>query len=122
MGAIHGVRHTGFIGDTYLKYPFPPSQEDFRQNPKSSNTQAEFRQMIEKYAVKKTIPFRTDNGSGEISIGDFVFDLPGFGELIEYVIVGGMPRYRDEIKPGYVTEMIEKIRNSPSLFFREFKI
>jgi hypothetical protein len=23
MGAIHGVRHTGFIGDVYKQFPFP---------------------------------------------------------------------------------------------------
>ena len=38
MGAIHGVRYTGFIGELYRRYPFPPQTEKFKQNPEGSRT------------------------------------------------------------------------------------
>ena len=33
MGAIHGIRLVGFIGDTYKRFPFPAARADFKQNP-----------------------------------------------------------------------------------------
>ncbi|MGD9173924.1 MAG: hypothetical protein PVF29_07170 [Desulfobacterales bacterium] len=31
MGAIHGICHTGFIGEPYRRYPFPQKPEAFKQ-------------------------------------------------------------------------------------------
>jgi len=33
MGAIHGVRFCGFLGELYRKFPFPQNPADFKQNP-----------------------------------------------------------------------------------------
>jgi len=38
MGAIHGVRLTGFIGDLYRVFPFPSDPAAFKQNPAGCNT------------------------------------------------------------------------------------
>ena len=112
MGAIHGTRHTGFIGDTYLKYPFPEKQEDFKQNPEGYKTQSEFREMVEKYGSEKEIQFVADPDKKEISIGEYVFTIEAFHELIKYVFVGGMPRYRDGKQPGYVINLKKKTEQS----------
>ncbi len=40
MGAIHGVRFTGFIGELYGRFPFPQQPVDFKQNPEGDQTQS----------------------------------------------------------------------------------
>ncbi|MHC4661058.1 MAG: hypothetical protein ACYS8W_05160 [Planctomycetota bacterium] len=122
MAAIHGVEFTGFIGDTYVKYPFPEREEHFKQSPEGSRTQAEFREMIEKYAVEGEIRFTADAEKKEVAIGEYVFTIEAFHELINYVCIGGMPRYRDEVKPEYVLKMVEAIRGSGNAVLRDMKI
>ena len=41
MGAIHGVRYTGFIGELYCRYPFPRQPEEFKQNPAGPQTRSD---------------------------------------------------------------------------------
>ena len=33
MGAIHGVDHSGFIGEVYRHFPFPKKRTEFKQKP-----------------------------------------------------------------------------------------
>ena len=118
MGAINGYRHVGFIGDTYKKYPFPKAPEGFKQQPEGDERQGEFREMIEKYAVREDIDFISEKKTGTAKIGGIGFDVKGFGELIRYVWRGGHPRWRDEARPGYVMEMKRQIEKSNHWLFR----
>jgi hypothetical protein len=112
MGAIDGVRFTGFIGETYRRYPFPQRQKDFKQKPEGSETQAVFREMVEKYANQVEIPFAADPSGSEVSVGEYRFTRSSFQEMIQYVWAGGYPRWKDNVRPGYVTAMKETIEKS----------
>ncbi|MHC4471928.1 MAG: hypothetical protein ACYTDY_18420 [Planctomycetota bacterium] len=104
-GAIHGIRHTGFIGETYRRYPFPARPEEFRQKPEGFQTRAVVGEMVRKYAVEEEVPFSGDSGSEEVSIGDYRFTREGFHALVLYVWRGGYPRWRDEERPPYVLDL-----------------
>ncbi len=112
MGAIHGVHYTGFIGEAYLRFPFPERPEDFKQKPEGYRTRADMVAIIEKFARTVEIPFSIDPEAGEVSIGPYGFTRAAFHELIRYVWQGGYPRWKDEIRPDYVFAMKEAIRLS----------
>jgi hypothetical protein len=117
MGAIHGRRFTGFIGDTYRRYPFPAAPEEFRQAPEGDGTQAEFAAMIEKYARRGRMPFAASRGRGRVSLGGIEVALEVFRDLVRYVWRGGYPRWRDEARPPYVVEMRRALEESASFLF-----
>jgi hypothetical protein len=117
MGAIHGVRFTGFIGDTYRRYPFPAREEDFKQKPEGDGTQGEFREMIGAYAEPSVVPLTASPATGEAAIGPYRFTTEGFGRLLAYVWRGGMPRWRDEVRPDYVLTMAEAVSASEHWLF-----
>jgi len=117
MGAIRGRRFTGFIGDTYRRYPFPAAPEDFRQAPEGDGTQAEFAAMIERYARRGPIPFEADSKADRVAIGGVEFTVAVFHDLLRYVWRGGYPRWRDEVRPAYVMEMKEILERSASRLF-----
>jgi hypothetical protein len=112
MGAIHGVRFTGFIGELYRRFPFPRQNEDFKQKPEGFQTQSLVSAIITKYARPRDISVAIPPGSGEIEIGVCRFNRAQFQELIKYVWRGGYPRWQDERKPGYVTAMQDIILQS----------
>jgi hypothetical protein len=105
MGAIHGVRHTGFIGDVYKLFPFPQKQADFKQKPEGFQNRPEVKAILERYAGRVKISFRADIGHGTVSVGEYLFTKEVFCHLIEYVWLGGYPRWREGIRPAYVMEM-----------------
>lgn len=120
MGAINGVRYTGFIGDTYRKFPFPADPADFKQNPLGFESQNIFREMIAPYAETREIPFlRLKNRS--VRIGNYIFDQGNFHELLRYVEQGGFPRWRDNIKPDYVNSMKRQINETENEIFSGLK-
>ena len=112
MGAIRGRRFTGFIGDTYRRYPFPAAPEEFRQAPEGDGTQAEFAAMIEKYARRAPSPFEADRTAGRVAMGGVEVTVAVFHDLLRYVWRGGYPRWRDEVRPAYVVAMKERIGES----------
>ncbi len=109
MGAIHGVRFTGFLGDTYRRYPFPARPEDFKQQPEGHETRDVLLGLIEPYAESAAILFRADPVAGEVAIGDVRFTRAVFQDLVAYVWRGGWPRWRDEVRPDYVLAMQDAI-------------
>jgi hypothetical protein len=116
MGAIHGIRYTGFIGDTYRKFPFPDNPADFKQNPLGFRTRDIFREMIAPCAQTIEIPFARLEGR-RVRIGDYVFDRNNFHELLRYVERGGFPRWQDELRPDYVDNMKRRISESSNEMF-----
>ena len=111
-GAIAGADLGGFIGATYRRWPFPATEEGFRQDPEGSRNRAATEEMIAAFGKLETIPVAADPAAGTISIGGFVFDDWAFDSLVAYVDRGGMPRWRDEVRPDYVTEMNRSLQSS----------
>ncbi len=105
MAAIHGIRHTGFIGEVYKRFPFPKREAEFKQKPEGFQNRAWMISLLETWAVRKTIPVRVDQEHETVSISEYLFTKEVFHQLIEYVWVGGYPRWKDEIRPAYVMEM-----------------
>ena len=117
MGAIHGVRYTGFIGDLYRRFPFPSLPQDFKQNPQGCQTQSEVFEIIAEYSGTIEVQVEIGRGGAEIQIGDYRFSRTQFQELIDYVWRGGYPRWREEIRPAYVNSMQEKLlQNRQGIF------
>jgi len=117
MGAIHGVRHTGFIGDVYRRFPFPSRAEEFAQRPEGFRTRPVMEALIAKYATVARIPFVFHAHAGEVAIGDYRFTRAWFHELIRYVWNGGMPRWRGQERPDYVKDMKARIEGHPTGIF-----
>jgi hypothetical protein len=116
MGAIHGVRNTGFIGDIYRIFPFPQNAESFKQKPDGYRNQAIVAKVISSYARQIHIPFKVGKSAHEIEIGEYKFSRKDFGEMIQYVWRGGYPRWKNDIRPDYVLTMqatIERYRQGP---------
>ena len=109
MGAIHGNHLSGFIGELYRSFPFPQKPEDFKQKPEGVQTQSQVSEIIAKYAQPQEISFTVSRNGSEIELGVYRFNRIEFQKLIMYVWRGGYPRWKDEIRPGYVTEMRDKI-------------
>lgn len=105
MGAIHGVRYTGFIGEVYRRFPFPSAPEAFRQNPEGGLTRSVMKEIVLKYGREVTVTFSAD-GLGEMaSVGEYRFNRQNFQALLRYVWQGGYPRWRNDEPPEYVMEM-----------------
>ena len=119
MGAIHGVWHTGFIGETYKRFPFPARPEDFKQKPEGVANREVFTRMIGPFGEACAIGFRCDRGKSEATIGGYRFGRSEFHRLIDYVWFGGYPRWRDGVRPDYVTRMVEVIAGSSHWIFDE---
>jgi hypothetical protein len=117
MGAINGIRYTGFIGELYRRYPFPEKPEDFKQKTKGFLNQSIVREMISGYAHNIQIPIAADQGSGEVDIGAYKFSQPTFQQLIKYVWRGGYPRWQNDVRPDYVVAMKDKIEMQPEGLF-----
>ncbi len=118
MGAIHGIRYLGFIGEVYRRYPFPRDPDAFRQNPEGYRTREEITAILRRYATRTDLPFSADPESNLVRIGEFDFDRAVFLELVRYVWLGGYPRWRDMFRPHCVTEMKQRIEKGGSPLFK----
>ena len=117
MGAIHGTRYTGFIGELYRRYPFPEKPEAFKQQTRGFLNQAVVREMISGYARNIQIPITANRRSGVVEIGVYHFSQQTFQELIQYVWRGGYPGWQDDARPEYVEAMKVQIeKNRRGLF------
>jgi len=117
MGAIHGIRFTGFIGKLYTIFPFPDDPQAFKQNPDGFDTRDIVISHIEPFSVIRDISIEIYK-DGRIKIGRYYFDKAVFHELIRYVWKGGYPRWKNEVRPQYVIEMKACIQKSGSPFFK----
>ncbi len=121
MRAIHGIEFRGFIGDVYKRFPFPAEEEKFRQQPEGFETRGIIEEMIRPYAGRRTIPIACDDRRLAVNIGGYLFDRRVFQGLILYVWQGGYPRWRDGLRPAYVTEMMQATERSRSPLFQGLK-
>ncbi|MFU8768889.1 MAG: hypothetical protein ACNA7H_04070 [Desulfotignum sp.] len=116
MGAIHGIRFTGFIGRVYVQFPFPADPSGFKQNPEGSRTRQIMQDLISPWAEKQSVQVGID-ASGRFSFGPYEFTRKACHELIRYVWEGGYPRWKDGIRPAGVTAMAGRINHSRHRFF-----
>ena len=117
MGAIHGTDHRGFVGEVYKCFPFPNRQEDFKQKLEGFKNRSLIESIIQKYVSKVSITFEIDQKSEHIAIGEYLFNKNSFHQLIQYVWMGGFPRWKEEIRPDYVLSMAKMIAHPENLIF-----
>lgn len=118
MGAINGVIFTGFIGELYKLFPFPAKPEDFKQKTGGYKTQKEVDAIIQKYAKLEPVKVIISRDENAITIGEYEFKKEQFHEVIAYIWRGGMPMWKDDIRPDYVEEMMKAVLNSNHWFFQ----
>lgn len=116
MGAIQGIRFTGFIGKLYTLFPFPEKPEGFKQNPDGIITQEIVKHEINPFSVLSHMPILFRNNRAHI--GPYEFTIQVFHSLIRYVWLGGYPRWKDGKRPPYVINMKERIEKNCNDFFK----
>ncbi len=117
-GAIQGKDLSGFIGDTYRRFPFPKEPEAFRQNPEGYRTRRVVEAIIEAYAKPGTVRLIADRYSDTFIAGPYTFVKEAFEGLLDYLWAGGMPRWKDGVRPAYVEEMRAAALSSAHPLFR----
>jgi hypothetical protein len=117
MGAIHAIHYTGFIGETYRRFPFPVNPEDFKQKPEGCRNREIVESMIKKYAEACRITVAVGVKTQQISIGEYRFTRAVFHQLLNYVWRGGYPGWKDEVRPGYVIAMKRTVEESDNSLF-----
>ena len=105
-GAIDGNDLSGFIGATYQAFPFPTDPADFKQSTNGDTTQAEVGDMVSRFGLAEQIVVNIDPKSGHFSLNQYVFDGPGFEQLVAYVARGGYPQWKNGQAPHYVEQMV----------------
>lgn len=116
MGAIHGIRFTGFIGRVYQQFPFPADPSRFRQNPEGDRTRQKMQDLIAPYSDLQTVQMGVD-APDAFRFGAYEFSRHACHELIRYVWQGGYPRWKEDIRPACVTAMAERINQGTNRFF-----
>src|SRR4030042_3263847 len=117
MGAIYGIDFRGFIGEVYKLFPFPKDREDFKQKPGGLKNRTLIEALIQHFAKRIQIPFVVDQKNDKIGIGEYLFNRASFQELVKYVWSGGLPRWKDEVRPDYVSKMKDAVGQPKTLFF-----
>ncbi len=77
MGAIHGMRFTGFIGTLYQRFPFPKDPLAFKQNPRGFETHKIVTAEIKNFAKRKKIAIGFSK-EGQFHMGSYLFDKEVF--------------------------------------------
>ena len=111
-GGIAGTHFSGFIGESYKKYPFPRDQLQFKQQTDGFKTRVEFAQMILGFGTAVDLILKQNTDTGQLAFGPYIFSQRNFLQLIEYVIKGGYPGWLDDIAPNYVVKMQQVINLS----------
>ena len=111
-GGIAGTHFSGFIGETYKKYPFPRDENKFKQQTDGFKTRDDFERMILSFGTLIDLTLNQDRNKEPVSIGPYVFSQQGFSLLIRYVIQGGYPGWLNGIGPDYVINMKQQNENN----------
>ena len=122
MGAIHGIDLSGFMGAVYKLFPFPQSQEGFKQQPDGSKNRGVIEKILHKWSQPTTILLEVQYKSRDVKIAELLFSKTIFHDLVAYVWGGGMPGWRDSIRPDYVVAMKNAINKSTLPLFKNFEL
>jgi len=118
MAAIHGIRYNGFIGEVYKRFPFPKREAEFKQKPEGFQNRTWVISSLERWAVSETVPVTVNRKNETVSIGEYLFTKTVFHQLVQYVWVGGYPRWKDGIRPNYVMEMKRSLEKASAGLMR----
>ncbi|UCG65373.1 MAG: hypothetical protein JSW12_22795 [Deltaproteobacteria bacterium] len=121
-GAIQGTELSRFIGHVYQMFPFPRNPEEFKQKPHGGANRSVVEELLSRRARSTQIPVLVEEGAQRVSIAQFIFSKEVFRELAAYVWHGGMPGWQDNMRPDYVIEMKETIRENRSPLFAGFEL
>lgn len=119
MGAISGVDLHGFIGEVYDHFPFPCDPDEFKQNPEGYVRRELVEGIVRRYAEPSRIVVVFDPGAKTIRIGRYLFDDKGFHRLLNYLWIGGYPKWRADTRPAYIAEMKDAVEASRNPFFHD---
>lgn len=111
-GGIAGTHYSGFIGETYRKYPFPSDEIGFRQQAEGYKTRDEFVGMILNFGTPIDLILCQDKNKEQALFGPYVFSEYNFLQLVQYVVQGGYPRWQEDIAPDYVARMHEAVTSA----------
>ena len=104
-GAIGGYHLSGFIGRVYELFPFPRDPAAFRQKPEGEKNRALIEEVLADWAEPERIQVAAPGPDSVVVLGGFRFAPAQFDRLVEYVWLGGMPRWREGVRPEYVERM-----------------
>jgi len=108
MGAIHGTRHVGFLGEVYRLWPFPAEPEGFRQKLYGARNRAPVEDLLRARATPLQITIVAEAAGGPVGIGEYAFSRRGFRDLLDYVLRGGYPTWEGHEK-GERPECVEQL-------------
>jgi hypothetical protein len=104
-GGIAGTHYSGFIGESYKRYPFPRETIKFKQQTEGFKTRDEFENIIMSFGEPVNLRLTIASRKEVVAIGPYVFTRENFSRLIDYVIGGGYPGWLDDVAPDYVLKM-----------------
>ncbi len=110
MGAIHGTRYEGYLGEIYRIWPFPDDPAQFRQRLRGHENRARVEEVLDRRARRSPVPIRLDPRAGRAGIGPYEFSERGFRDLLTYVYRGGYPTwegFEEGACPPWVEEMAD---------------
>ncbi len=108
-GGISGTHYSGFIGETYKKYPFPEEAFKFKQQTRGFKTRDDFVKIILAFGTPIELILHQNHEMEWVTVGSYVFSQASFSQLLNYVIRGGYPGWLDDTAPDYVLKMQEAI-------------
>jgi hypothetical protein len=117
MGAIRGTHLSGFIGEVYRRFPFPAREADFVQKPEGFRNRAMIEEILREFSTRAAMSFRAERKRGTVAIGEFVFAPDAFRALLNYVWIGGYPRWMGGLRPDCVQHMKKAVEESPNWLF-----
>ncbi len=117
MGAISGNLHTGFIGELYKLYPFPPEKHKFKQHTDGWKNRVAVEKLVQEFTPPENAAVVISKAKGTITIGPYVFGPAEFHEVIMYIFRGGWPKWQDGLPPEYVKDMMMTVISSKHWLF-----
>jgi len=122
QAAIHGLDMSGFIGAVYRLFPFPQAPEEFKQRPEGDLTRPRIDALLRDWTRPAAIPVFIRPEYAAVEVGEYSFPRAVFMELAAYVWQGGLPGWREGVRPGYVAEMMELVAAGRSRLFEGFSV
>lgn len=112
LGAIHGTRHEGYLGEVYRRWPFPSDPEQFRQRLSGAENRDASEALLRVWSRPTTLPVTVSPPRHTVSIGPYRFSSEGYLQLLAYVWRGGYPTwegFEQGRRPACVTEMARAV-------------